>query len=199
MKLRSSIIGLALVSVACGGAQVQQSGVPEPNKRTMQDIPEWVLNPPKDSPVIAFSSGIGESRDLSIATNAAEADARNKAATSLTTELKALEDKFQSSVRGDAQAEEVLNTYRQAVRTVTNTTLSGTRVAQRKVTMDQSGASYRVYVLMELDKGAAKQGLLNKLKENDNLYARFRASQAFTDLDAEIKKIEDAKKNPPQL
>ena len=199
MKLRSSIIGLALVSVACGGAQVQQSGVPEPNKRTMQDIPDWVLNPPKDSPAIAFSSGIGESRDLSIATNAAEADARNKAATSLTTELKSLEDKFQSSVRGDAQAEEVLNTYRQAVRTVTNTTLSGTRVAQRKVTMDQSGASYRVYVLMELDKAAAKQGLLSKIKENDNLYARFRASQAFTDLDAEIKKIEDAKKTPPQL
>lgn len=203
MKLRSSMVGLALVSVACGGAQVQQSGVPEPSRRAIQDIPEWVINPPKDSPTHAYSSGQGESRDMSIATNAAEADARNKAAQSLTTELKSLEDKFQSSVRGDAGGEEVLNTFRQAVRTVTNTTLNGTRVAQRKVTMDPSGVSYRVYILMELDKGAAKQALMSKVKDDANLYARFRASQAFTDLDAEIKKIEDAKKSgttpPPQL
>ena len=55
--------------------------------------------------------------------------------------------------------------------------------------------------LMELDKGAAKQALMDKVKADANLYTRFRASQAFTDLDAEIKKIEDAKKagtTPPQ-
>ena len=86
-----------------------------------------------------------------------------------------------------------------SARAVTNTTLNGTRVAQRKVTMDPSGVTYRVYVLMELDKGAAKQALMDKVKSDANLYARFRASQAFTDLDAELKKIEDAKKNPPQL
>lgn len=194
MKLKSSVVGLALVSMACASGQVQQTGVPEPSRRAIQDIPDWVINPPKDSPTHSYSSGQGESRDMSIAINAAEADARNKAAMTLQTDLKSLEDKFQSSVRGDAGGEEVLNTFRQAVRTVTNQTLTGSRVAQRKVTTDPSGVSYRAFILMELDKGAAKQALMDKVKADANLYARFRASQAFTDLDAEIKKIEDAKK-----
>ncbi|MEX2154631.1 MAG: hypothetical protein WD825_14915 [Gemmatimonadaceae bacterium] len=194
MQLKTAVLGLALFSMACASGSVQQSGVPEPSKRAIADIPDWVLNPPKDSPTHSYSSGQGESRDMSIAVNTAEADARNKSAQTLQTELKSLEDKFQSSVRGDAGGEEVLNTFRQAVRTVTNQTLTGSRVAQRKVTADPSGTSYRVFILMELDKGAAKTALMDKVKADANLYARFRASQAFTDLDAEIKKIEDAKK-----
>jgi hypothetical protein len=194
MQLKTAVLGLAIFSMACAGGSVQQSGGPEPSKRAIADIPDWVLNPPKDSPTHSYSSGQGESRDMSIAVNAAEADARNKSAQTLQTEMSGLEEKFQSSVRGDAGAEEVLNTFRQAVRAVTNQTLTGSRVAQRKVTADPSGTSYRVFVLMELDKGAAKTALMDKVKADANLYARFRASQAFTDLDAEIKKIEDAKK-----
>lgn len=194
MQRKTTMLGVALVSMACGGGPTPRTGVPEPSRRAIQDIPDWVINPPKDSPTIAYSSGQGESRDMSIAVNAAEADARNKAATSFQTELKSLEDKFQSSVRGDAGGEEVLNTFRQAVRTVTNQTLTGSRVAQRKVTMDPSGTSYRVFVLMELDRGAAKLALMDKVKADAALYARFRASQAFSDLDGEIKKIEEAKK-----
>jgi len=205
MQLKSSILGLAFLSMACAGGNVQQSGVPEPSRRAIQDIPDWVLNPPKDSPTHSYASGQGESRDMSIAVNTAEADGRNKLAQTLQTEMQGLEERFQSSVRGDAGGEEVLNTFRQAVRAVTNQTLTGSRVAQRKVTADPSGVSYRVFVLMELDKGAAKTALMDKVKSDANLYARFRASQAFTDLDDEIKKIEEAKKaggtptTPPQL
>ena len=197
MKLTSAVISLAVVSVACGGGPVMQSGVPEPSRRAIRDIPDWITEPPKDNATHSFASGQGESRDMSIAINAAEADARNKAATSFQTELKSLEDKFQSSVRGDAGGEEVLNTFRQAVRTVTNVTLAGSRVKERKVTMDPTGTSYRVFVLMELDKLAARQALMDKVKGDANLYARFRASEAFSDLDSEIKKGEDAKRATP--
>lgn len=203
MQMKSSMVGVLLLSMACAGGSVQQSGVPEPSKRAIADIPDWVLNPPKDTPEYSYGSGQGESRDMSIAINAAEADARNKIAQQFQTELQSLDEKFQSSVRGDAGGEEVLNTYRQAVRAVTNQTLTGTRVVQRKVTMDQSGVSYRAFILMEMNRGAAKMALMDKVKADQALYARFRASQAFTDLDADIKKIEDAKKadkpqTPPQ-
>jgi hypothetical protein len=194
MQLKSSLLGLAVLTVACGGGSVQQSGVPEPSRRAIQDIPEWVINPPKDTPEHSYASGQGESRDMSIAINAAEADARNKMAQQLQTELQSLDEKFQSSVRGDAGGEEVLNTFRQAVRAVTNQTLTGSRVSQRKVTTDPSGVSYRAFILMEMDRGAAKMALMDKVKADAALYARFRASQAFTDLDGEIKKIEEAKK-----
>lgn len=182
----------SILLAACAGGP--PPAVTPVSNRAVQDIPEWVVNPPKDTPEHGYAMGLGESRDMSIAINAAETDARNRLATNLQTELKSLDEKFQSSVRGDAGGEEVLNTYRQAVRTVTNQTLAGSRTAQRKVTADPSGVSYKAYVLMELDKGAAKEALMGKIKNDQNLYARFRASQAFADLDAEIQKIEDGKK-----
>ena len=193
MHIRTSLLGVLLVTAACGGAVVQ-SGAPAPNRQAIADLPDWVLSPPKSTPEHMYASGMGESRDMSIAMNAAEADGRNKIAQSLSIEMKGLEEKFQSSVRGDAAGEEVLNTFRQAIRGVTNQTLNGSRVAQRKVTADASGVSYKAYVLMELDRGAANQALMDKVKADQALYTRFRASQAFTDLDAEIKKLEDAKK-----
>ena len=200
MQIRSSLLGVLLISTACAGGATQQGA---PNARAVADIPEWVVNPPQNTAEHMYASGMGESRDMSIAMNAAEADGRNKIAQAMQVEMKSLEEKFQSSVRGDAGGEEVLNTFRQAIRGVTNQTLSGSRVAQRKVTADPSGVSYKAYVLMELNKGAANQALMDKVKADQNLYARFRASQAFTDLDAEIKKLDEAKKadrpqTPPQ-
>jgi hypothetical protein len=196
MQLKSIAIALAVFSAACASApQVVQSGDPAPSKKAIQDIPDWIINPPKDTPDHSYSSGQGDSRDMSIAINAAEADARNKMSQQLSTDMKSLEDKFQSSVRGDGPAgEEALNTFRQAVRATTNQTLNGTRAASRKVTMDPSGTTYRVFVLMEGP--SSKQVLMDKMKADANLYARFRASQAFQDLDAELKKAQDNK--PPQ-
>lgn len=194
MQIKSTVLGLLVFTMSCGGASVQQSGVPEPSKRAIADLPDWILNPPKDTPERMFATGQAESRDMSIAINAAEADSRNKMAQQFQTEIQSLDEKFQSSVRGDAGGEEVLNTYRQAVRAVTNQTLTGTRVKERKVSVDPSGASYRAYILMELDRGAAKVALMDKIKADQALYARFRASQAFTDLDDQIKKFEEAKK-----
>jgi len=195
MQLKTATLALAIFSAACASApKVVQSGDPAPSKRAIQDIPEWILTPPKPTADASYSSGQGDSRDMSIAINAAEADARNKMAQGLQVQMTGLEDKFQSSVRGKAGGEEALNTFRQAVRAVTDQTMSGTTVAQRKVTMDPSGTTYRVFVLMQGP--SASKVLMDKVKADANLMARFRASQAFQDLDAELKKNQDNK--PPQ-
>lgn len=195
MQLKHIAFAFTVFSAACASSpKVVQSGDPAPSKKAIQDIPEWVITPPKDTPDHSYSSGQGDSRDMSIAVNSAEADARNKMSQQLSTDMKSLEDKFQSSVRGETGGEEALNTFRQAVRATTNQTMSGTRVAQRKVTMDPSGTTYRVFVLMEGP--SAKQVLMDKMKADANMYARFRASQAFQDLDAELKKAQENK--PPE-
>jgi hypothetical protein len=195
MQLKTAALALAIFSAACASApQVVQSGDPAPSKKAIQDIPEWILTPPKATADNSYSSGQGDSRDMSIAINAAEADARNKMAQGLQVSMKGLEDKFQSSVRGEAGGEEAINTFRQAVRATTDQTMSGTTVASRKVTMDPSGTTYRVFVLMQGP--SAGKVLMDKVKADANLMARFRASQAFQDLDAELKKNQDNK--PPQ-
>ena len=60
--------------------------------------------------------------------------------------------------------------------------------------MDPSGTTYRVFVLMQGP--SANKVLMDKVKADANLMARFRASQAFKDLDDELKKAQDQK--PPQ-
>jgi hypothetical protein len=195
MQLKTATLALAIFSAACASApKVVQSGDPAPSKKAIQDIPEWIITPPKATADKSYSSGQGDSRDMSIAINAAEADARNKMSQGLSVQMKSLEDKFQSSVRGEAGGEEALNTFRQAVRATTDQTLNGTTVASRKVTMDPSGTTYRVFVLMEGP--SSSKVLMDKVKADANLMARFRASQAFQDLDAELKKAQDQK--PPQ-
>mgnify|MGYP001614304477 FL=1 len=46
---------------------------------------------------------------------------------------------------------------------------------------------------MELDRGASRQALMDKVKSNDALYTRFKSTQAFDDLAARIKESNDAK------
>ena len=54
----------------------------------------------------------------------------------------------------------------------------------------------RVYVLMTLPIGSANQALMSKLKANEHLYTRFRASQAFEELDADIKGVRGCARKP---
>jgi hypothetical protein len=193
----AALLALAGFAAACSSAP--KAGPPPVSQQAVQMVPQWCINPPKATATHAYDCGQATSRDMSIAVNSAEADARNKLGQQIQTEMQSLTERFASSVTGDAGQEEVLNTFRSAVRLVTNQTLSGSRVALRDVKADPSGVAYRAFVLMELDLGAAKSALLNQVKQNDNLYARFRASQAFSDLDAEVKKIEEGKRaqQPP--
>jgi len=58
--------------------------------------------------------------------------------------------------------------------------------------------SFRAYVLMELPLGAMNSALLDKVKENKNMYTRFRASEAFKELEQEADKYDQFKKEQIQ-
>jgi hypothetical protein len=48
--------------------------------------------------------------------------------------------------------------------------------------------------MMELPIGAANETLLAEIKKNKDLYTRFQAAQAYKDLDTEVQKYEESKK-----
>jgi len=58
--------------------------------------------------------------------------------------------------------------------------------------------SFRAYALMELPIGVMNSALVDKVKENQNMYTRFRASQAFQELEEESQKYEQFKKEQSQ-
>ena len=200
MQNRSILLGLAMFSAACAGGGVQQSGVPAPSQKVLDQAPEWFNSPPRNTAEIIYATGEAALPDPAQARESAVLSARNELAASLNTEMASLTEKFGSSVQGSPDGTETLNTFRQAIRGVVRQSLAETQIRNSYRTVDAGGAQYRVYVLVELNKAAAKQALMDKVKSDANLYARFRASQAFTDLDAELKKIDEGKKaqTPPQ-
>lgn len=83
--------------------------------------------------------------------------------------------------------------FTQAQKQIVSQQLIGSRVY--KTWPKDQGGLYRVYVLMELPIGPANQALLNHIKNNQNMYTRFRAKPAYEELEEEVKKYEEWKAN----
>ena len=73
-----------------------------------------------------------------------------------------------------------------------STSLSGSKVRSQKLCKD--GDIWRSYILVEYPLGAASEALMQQLKQNEQMYTRFRSTQTFKDLDDEVQKYEDWKK-----
>ncbi|MEW6753262.1 MAG: hypothetical protein AB1505_20120 [Candidatus Latescibacterota bacterium] len=151
-------------------------------KTDMGDIPDWYLSPPTDDSYI-FAPATSTSRDMQMAVNKAKAQAQTAIAGQLETKLGNLTKQFQEEV-GSGEDSELLEQFTSATKIVVQQTLNGARVDQQKLLTEKG--IYRAYVLMSLPVGAANQALMEKIKANQNLYTRFRASQAFEELNKEL-------------
>ena len=187
MRLTNTVLILfsVLLLVGCGS---KQSGItPDP---TTKDIPKWFLNKPSD-PDFHFETGTATSRDLQLAQDKAGDAARMNMAKWIETKFKGLSDRLQEEV-GTGEDAQYLDQFTQATRAVVSTTLTGVSVDKSEVVVD--GGLYRVYVLMKMPIGASSAALQNKLKQQEQMYTRFRKTQVFEDLEEQTTKFEDFKK-----
>ncbi len=187
MKRFISIACLLLVSIAligCGGNK-------KANKTKMKEIPKWFLETPNDpNYVIAASSAV--SRDLQMAVNTATEEARVQIARELETKVSGLFKRFREEV-GVGEDAEFLTQTTDVSKSVVSTTLNGTKVRKKEIV--QEGGGIRAYVLMEMALGPVNEALLNKIKDQKNMYTRFRASQGFQELEKDVEKFEKWKEN----
>jgi hypothetical protein len=94
---------------------------------------------------------------------------------------------------GTAGNAQLLDMFTQAGKIVVSTSLSGSKESKKKIVKD--GNNWRAYVLVEYSVGAASEALMQQIKNNEQMYTRFRATQGFKELDDEVKKYEDFKKS----
>lgn len=174
----------ALVMWSCGPAKVNL--VPAPTDKTIENIPTWVTTPP-DDPGYLFASATATSQDMQMVLDKAKTSAQANLAQQMETRLASLTKRFQeeTGLTGDSQ---LLSQFSDATKVVTKQTLVGARVKEQKI-LPESGI-YRAYVLMTLPLGEANQLLMDKIKANQEMYTRFRATQAFEELDKELNSLE---------
>ncbi len=178
----TAILAALALLCACGGPQ-RLSLAPRPNQEVVEGIPQWLLKPPAD-PEHLYAAASGTSRDLQVAMQKARTSAQADLAQQLNNRLANLTKQFQEET-GMAEDSALLSQFSSATKAVTQQSLEGARVDQQQLAPEKE--VYRAYVLMCLPLGQANQLLMAKLKANQELYTRFRATQAFDELDRELK------------
>ena len=181
------LLSLALLSGCSGGPETMQ-------KTSTGDIPDWYPNAPQD-PLFARAANTAVSQDLQIAVDKASTGARAELGRVLETKVNTMQKRFEEET-GTAAEAQLIQQFTQATKLVVSTTMNGSRMKDQKTVKD--GNMWRAYVMMELPLGAANAALLDEIKKNKDLYTRYRASEAYRDLDSEVQKYEEWKAQQQQ-
>jgi hypothetical protein len=88
---------------------------------------------------------------------------------------------------------ELLGMFTQVSRSIVSDSLTGSRVVQQE--LGPRGNGYRAYVMMEMPIGEANARFVEKIRSQERLYTRFRASEAFEELDRMVREYEEWKKD----
>lgn len=187
----AEIIGVLLMAWSCGGGPKHTDLTPPPSRDVVESAPSWYRDPPADADYLLGVS-TATSRDMQLAVNKAQAEGRNQIAQQLDVRFGTLAKRFQEEV-GIGDDSELLDEFTQVYKAVTSEVLTGSRMRDQQIQTE--GDIYRVYALMEMPIGAANQALLAKIRTREHLYTRFRASQAFKELEDEITRYEEWKRH----
>lgn len=183
----SVLFVLTMTLVGCGGSKALQT-------TTAVEVPEWFTNVLQD-PNYLFAVNTATSQDLQLAIDKAVTGARAEIGRQMEVRIKGLQKIFDEEV-GIGEDAQLMQLFTQATKTVISASLSGSRIKYQNQQRD--GNLWRTYVLVEYPIGAANKALMQQIKNNEQMYTRFRGSQAFEELEDEVKKYEEWKEKQVQ-
>ena len=156
--------------------------------------PPWFERVPED-PNYLYAATTATSRDLQLSIDKAKSGGRAELASQLEVKMEGLRKKFEEEVGLGADAE-LLATYSQAVQEIISQVLVGSQA--REQTTSQENGIWRACVLMQLPVGAANAALFSQINKDQAMYERFRASQAFQEMEEEVEQYEAWKRDQGQ-
>jgi len=177
------MLSIVVLVSGCGSSKQSATGT------SAGDVPDWYNKPPSD-PNFLYSAKTAVSTDMQMAIDKAANEGRADVARQMEDKVNSLEKRFKEEV-GTGENAQYLDQFTTANKQITSNVLIGSKVKEQK--FFQEGNSWRAYVLVELPLGAAKEAMLQQIKNNEQMYTRFRATQTFKELDDEVKKYDDWK------
>lgn len=180
----SITVVIVMLLAGCGGKQVK---IPETKAST---VPDWYLKPPKSEDYI-YAPATATKRSQHHAVTTAEHRGEVAIARRLEDRVIAMfKDFSEEAGEGDAAT---LALTTDASKTVTTATLHGWDVKEKAISF--SDGNYSVYVLIELPLATVNAQLLARIKAERALYTRFRATEAFAELNKTVEKYEQFKES----
>ncbi len=147
-------------------------------------VPSWYLSPPH-SPDTVWAVNSAISSRMQIAIDKATMNARTNVAQQINVIVKNLMKSYEEEVSTEVKPV-VLSQYSGVAKHVASASLQGSYVVEQKIC--QKGDFYEAYVKVAYPLHSVKKQLLQQIKNKQELYTRWRASQAFRELENEFKK-----------
>ena len=159
-------------------------------------IPSWFKEQPEDNDNI-FSAGTAVTPDLQFSIDAAVLNAKVILADRINSRMRSQAKQFKAKVgSGDLDAS-VISEFERAVKNITaDTDVSGYHMAEVEVV--PHGTQYRAFVLLEYSDSEARKILTNRLRKDEMLFNKLRATKAWKELDENAdkqNKDDDARRN----
>lgn len=186
MRHHALLLTLVLLAPACARRPQSNDLTPPPSREVIRNLPGWYSRPPTENDVL-FGPATAVSGDLQIAINKAQTEGRNLISQQLEVKYNGLNKRFAEEV-GRSNDAQLLDQYTQVYKAVVSQVMYGSR--SRQQVLRTEGEVYRAFVLMELPLGEMSKRLMEQIKAQEQLYTRFRATEAFKELDAEIQRYE---------
>jgi len=172
-----SLLGMLVLAVGLAGCGGSEKVSDEEN------MPGWFMNPPSSENYV-YATQSATSQRMQVALDKASNSARGALATQLETKVEGMTKSFTEEVGDDLRQQ-----YTETQKTITSRVLRGTSPKEREVYKQENG-TYRAFVLMELPIGEAAKELMSKIEQNDEMYTRFRASEAFEEMNEAVDEYE---------
>lgn len=178
------VVTVALLAVGCGGSKKMKT-----TKGVKIEVPGWYVDPPQDDDHLV-GVATATSLDMQTAVDKARQDGRLEIARQLDIRMTGMAKRFVEET-GLADDAELLDMFTQVSKSIVSDSLNGSRVTRQELMRE--GEVYRAYAQVDMPIGEANLAFLQKIQAQQRLYTRFRASEAFEELDRSVKEYEEWK------
>lgn len=184
-KLYISAIAIAVMfaAAACSSSSPEQSAA----QTQLDQTPSWILSPPMDTSEYLYSTATATGSRQNVARSRAENAAKQALSGKLGEKVEALQKLFEEEV-SDGQNDMYSAAFTNASQIITSQELVGASIDElRFFTTPQGG--FTAHVLMRMPVGDARSQLDNALSRDEELYIRFKESQAFEELQNNLERL----------
>jgi len=175
-------LGLLLL-IGCGGHAPAVTDDLTEIADPFQDLQDMANGFIKDGNIAVV--GVGTSTRQDIARDKARASAQAKLAESFETKVEVLKKKFTEELGSD-MTNELNETFTNVIKTTSKTVLFGAIENKAKYFKDNKTDMISAGVVLYVSPDVMNQSLLDQMKNKPKLYERFRASEAYKELEEEM-------------
>jgi len=210
ISLMMMLLGLAMLCAGCGGPSTEPvgemgeastgmgvtapGGITPPGQITNIAVPDWFINIPED-PNFMYAVSTNSNKNLEMGLDTAKHQARTDLTTQMESKISGMFKRFREDI-GVGEDAELTAMATAVTKEVYSQVLSGAKPKRQEI--QKEGNLFNIYILYELSLADMNSAVVDKVKANKNMYTRFRASQGFKELEEEVGKYEDWKKEQEQ-